>query len=165
MISRKILFGFGTKCIQRRSIIVSHAKRRKCIGNSGKIRDEILLISNRSDLWIQERMAAVRAFAFHSFNDAYFALMDKLPLPQTKLKLLTYQTHEEKTYAVKIVSGLLRSGAEPKAIASDMLVDDYPSLASYMRDKLGQDEAVDEYMYWYRKIKLSIDTKGRVRSR
>lgn len=119
-----------------------------------KIRDEILLISNRSDLWIQERMAAVRAFAFYGFNDAYFALMDKLPLPQTKLKLLTYQTHEEKTYAVKIVSGLLRSGAEPKAIASDMLVDDYPSLASYMRDKLGQDEAVDEYMYWYRKNKI-----------
>ena len=119
-----------------------------------KIRDEILLISNRSDLWIQERMAAVRAFAFYGFNDAYFALMDKLPLPQTKLKLLTYQTHEEKTYAVKIVSGLLRSGAEPKAIASDMLINDYPSLASYMRDKLGQDEAVDEYMYWYRKNKL-----------
>lgn len=119
-----------------------------------KIRDEILLISNRSDLWIQERMAAVRAFAFYSFNDAYFALMDKLPLPQTKLKLLTYQTHEEKTYAVKIVSGLLRSGAEPKAIASDMLINDYPSLASYMRDKLGQDEAIDEYMYWYRKNKL-----------
>lgn len=119
-----------------------------------KIRDEILLISNRSDLWIQERMAAVRAFAFYGFNDAYFALMDKLPLPQTKLKLLTYQTHEEKTYAVKIVSGLLRSGAEPKAIASDMLINDYSSLASYMRDKLGQDEAVDEYMYWYRKNKL-----------
>lgn len=119
-----------------------------------KIRDEILLISNRSDLWIQERMAAVRAFAFYGFNDAYFALMDKLPLPQTKLKLLTYQTHEEKTYAVKIVSGLLRSGAEPKAIASDMLINDYPSLASYMRDKLGQDEAIDEYMYWYRKNKL-----------
>ena len=119
-----------------------------------KIRDEILLISKRSDLWIQERMAAVRAFAFHSFNDAYFALMDKLPLPETKLKLLTYQTHEEKTYAVKVVSGLLRSGAEPRAIASDMLINDYPSLASYMRDKLGQDEAVDEYMYWYRKNKL-----------
>lgn len=119
-----------------------------------KIRDEILLISNRSDLWIQERMAAVRAFAFYGFNDAYFALMDKLPLPQTKLKLLTYQTHEEKTYAVKIISGLLRSGAEPKAIASDMLINDYSSLASYMRDKLGQDEAVDEYMYWYRKNKL-----------
>ena len=119
-----------------------------------KVRDEILLISSRSDRWIQERMAAVRAFAFHSFNDAYFALIDKLPLPETKLKMLTYQTHEEKTYAVKIVSTLLRSGAEPAAIASSLLIDDYPALASYMRDKVGQDESVDEYMYWYRKNKL-----------
>ena len=45
-------------------------------------------------------MAAVRALSFHSFDDAYFALMDKLPLDETKLKLLTYQTHEEKTYAL-----------------------------------------------------------------
>lgn len=119
-----------------------------------KIRDEILLICNRSDRWIQERMAAVRAFSFHNFNDAYFTLMDKLPLPETKLKLLTYQTHEEKTYAVKIVSGLLRDGADPKAVASELLVKLYPALASYMQDQLGQDEATDEYMFWYRKNKL-----------
>lgn len=77
-----------------------------------KIRDEILLISNRSDRWIEERMAAVRALSFHSFDDSYFALMDKLPLDETKLKLLTYQTHEEKTYVYQKISkrGWLISG-------------------------------------------------------
>ncbi len=73
------------------------AKKASCVSEiPEKIRDEILLISNRSDRWIEERMAAVRALSFHSFDDSYFALMDKLPLDETKLKLLTYQTHEEK---------------------------------------------------------------------
>ena len=98
---------------------------------------EILLISNRSDRWIEERMAAVRALSFHSFDDSYFALMDKLPLDETKLKLLTYQTHEEKTYAVKVISNMLRDGAEPSAIATTLLERDYPSLASYMKDANG----------------------------
>lgn len=93
-----------------------------------KIRDEILLLSNRSERWIQERMAAVRALSFHDFDDAYFALMDKLPLDETKLKLLTYQTHEEKTYAVKVISNMLRSGAEPSAIATELLENNFPAL-------------------------------------
>lgn len=119
-----------------------------------KLRDEILLVSNRSDRWVGERMAAVRALSFQSFDDAYFALMDRLPLDETKLKLLTYQTHEEKTYAVKVTSNMLRGGAEPSAIASDLLDQRYPALASYMRDEIGCDDTIDEYLTWYRKNKL-----------
>lgn len=119
-----------------------------------KIRDEILLVSNRSDRWIEERMAAVRALSFHSFDDAYFALIDRLPLDETKLRLLTYQTHEEKTYAVKVISNMLRGGAEPSAIAAPLLERDYPSLASYIEDGIGCDDVIDEYMAWYRKNKL-----------
>lgn len=118
-----------------------------------RIRDEILLVFNRSALWIEQRMAAMKALKFSSFDDAYFALMDKLPLSKTKLQLLTYQTHEEKTYAVKVISGLLRQGAGPEAVA-DMIANDYPALAAYMKECTGLDEAVDEYMSWYRKNKL-----------
>ena len=98
-------------------------------------------------------MAALKAINFASFDDAYFALMDKLPLAETKLQLLTYQTHEEKTYAVKVISGLLRDGAEPDAVA-DMITSDYPALAIYMKENTGCDETIDEYMTWYRKNKL-----------
>lgn len=119
-----------------------------------KIRDEILSVSNRSDRWIKERMAAVRALAFQFFDNAYFALIDKLSLDETKLKLLTYQTHEEKTYAVKVISNMLRGGAELGAIAVGLLENDYPSLAAYMQGKTGCDSAIDEYMAWYRKNKL-----------
>ncbi len=118
-----------------------------------KIRDEILLVSSRSAQWIDQRMAAMKAMSFSSFDDAYFALMDKLPVAETKLQLLTYQTHEEKTYAVKVISGLLRNGAEPEAVA-DIITSDYPALAAYMKENTGCDEAVDEYMTWYRKNKL-----------
>ena len=81
--------------------------------------------------------------------------MDKLPLDETKLKLLTYQTHEEKTYAVKVISNnSFRSGAEPSAIATTLLERDYPSLASHMKDEMGCDDVIDEYMAWYRKSKI-----------
>ncbi len=118
-----------------------------------KIRDEILLISSRSDQWIEQRKAAMEALNFASFDDTYFSLMDNLPLAETKLQLLTYQTHEEKAYAVKVISGLLRNGAEPAAVA-DMISSDYPALAVYMKKNTGCDETVDEYMTWYRKNKL-----------
>ena len=118
-----------------------------------RIRDEILLVSNRSALWIEQRMTAMKALKFSSFDDAYFALMDKLPLSETKLQLLTYETHEEKTYAIKVISGLLRQGAEPNAVAG-MIANDYPALAAYMKECTGCDETVDEYMSWYRKNKL-----------
>ena len=118
-----------------------------------RIRDEILIISNRSALWIDQRMAAMKALGLSSFDDAYFALMDKIPLAETKLQLLTYQTHEEKTYAVKVISGLLRGGAEPQAVA-DLIADEYPALAVYLKENTGCDEAVDDYMAWYRKNKI-----------
>lgn len=118
-----------------------------------RIRDEILLVSNRSQRWIEERRAAMKALAFPSFDDAYFALLDKLPVAETKLQMLTYQTHEEKAYAIKVISWMLRNGAEPEAIA-DMIQADYPILATYMKDTLGEDIYVDEYMSWYRRSKL-----------
>lgn len=118
-----------------------------------RVRDEILKMNSRSREWIEERMAAVRAFAFPSFDDAYFALLDKLPLAEMKLQLLTYQTHEERTYAVKVISAMLRDGAEPESIA-DMIRSEYPILSAYMKESLGIDAEVDEYMTWYRKNKL-----------
>lgn len=116
-----------------------------------KIRDELLLMPDRSDAWIAERTAALKVLNFTSYDAAYFALLDKLPLPETKLKLLTYQTHEEKTFAVKIISELLRGGAEVNAIV-ELIKNSYPDLAIYLRDD--GDSEVDKYMAWYRKNKL-----------
>lgn len=118
-----------------------------------RIRDEILLAPTRSQTWIKERMMAMQALSFDSFEESYFRLLDKLPLEEQKLKLLTYKTHEEKAYAIRIVSRLLRAGADPNGIA-DMIKDLYPTLAVYLSGKSGVDKEVDEYMSWYRTNKL-----------
>ena len=53
---------------------------------------------DRSDAWIAERTAALKVLNCVTYDAAYFALLDKLSLPETKLKMLTYQTHEEKNF-------------------------------------------------------------------
>lgn len=119
-----------------------------------RIRDEILFISSRSQNWIDDRMKAMQVLGFASYDDAYFAALDKLPVPEMRLLLLTYKTHEEKAYAVRTVSGMLRNGVEPEAIANDILKDSYPSLSVYLKGQTGIDQEVDDYLSWYRKNKL-----------
>ncbi|MCI8471975.1 MAG: BREX-4 system phosphatase PglZ [Clostridiales bacterium] len=119
-----------------------------------RIRDEILLISSRSQSWINERMKAMQVLGFTSFDDTYFSALDKLPVAEMKLQLLTYKTHEEKAFAVKTISDILRNGAEPEAIANNILKDIYPTLAIYMKGQTGLDQEIDEYLSWYRKHKL-----------
>lgn len=118
-----------------------------------RIRDEILAITTRSQSWIDERMSAMKALSFRSFDDTYFKQMDKLPLADTKLRLLTYQTHEERAYAIKVISGLLRDGAESDALA-ELIRKDYPTLATYLSGNTGLDLDIDKYLTWYRKNKL-----------
>lgn len=129
-------------------------KAQKSAEIKERIRDEILFISSRSQNWIDERMKTMQVLGFASYDDDYFAALDKLPVPEMKLQLLTYKTHEEKAYAVKVVSGMLRNGAEPEAIANDILKDSYPSLAVYLKGQTGIDQEVDDYLSWYRKNKL-----------
>lgn len=118
-----------------------------------RIKNEILEISSRSQKWIEERMKAMRVLRFVSFDDAYFKALDKLPVPEMKLQLLTYKTHEECAFAIKTVSSMLRNGAELEAVA-DILKDSYPLLFAYMSKKSGIDNEIDEYFFWYRRNKL-----------
>lgn len=119
-----------------------------------RIRDEILLIPSRSDSWIEQRMKAMQVLSFNEFDDTYFKALDKLPLAEMKLRLLTYRTHEECTFAVKTVSSMLREGVEPKAVA-ELLKDSYPSLYTYLSVSSGIDSEVDEYLSWYKKSKIT----------
>ena len=128
-------------------------KARKAVEIPERIRDEILLISSRSQNWINERMAAMQVLGFTTFDDAYFKALDKLAVAEMKLQLLTYKTHEECAFAVKTISNMLRSGAEPEA-AAGLLKSSYPVLATYMSESSGIDSEIDEYLSWYRKNKL-----------
>ena len=118
-----------------------------------RIRDEILLLASRTQAWIDERMLAMRALNLTEFDEGYFKALDRLRLPEMKLQLLTYKTHEERAYAIKVISGMLREGVEPEAVAV-IVKDVYPVLATYLSEASGLDAEVDEYLAWYRKNKL-----------
>lgn len=128
-------------------------KAQKAAEIPERIRDEILMISSRSQIWIDERMKAMQAIAFTVFDDAYFAALDKIPLAEMRLQLLTYKTHEERTFAVKTVSGLLRNGADPVSV-TEMVKEKYPELATYLCGESGIDGEIDTYLAWYRKNKI-----------
>lgn len=118
-----------------------------------RIRDEILLLESRSDTWIKERMAALKALRFEEFDEDYFRLLDRLRLPKMKFQLLTFKTSAERAYAIRVVSDMLRNGVKPDTIAT-MIKDDYAALATYITGASGLDEEVDQYFAWYRENKL-----------
>lgn len=118
-----------------------------------KIRDEILLLSSRNQKWIEERKQAMLGIKFSSFNNDYFRKIDKLPLPELKLQMLTYKTHEECAYAIKVVSNMLRNGADVADVAN-IIEKEYPLLSVYMSSSIGLDNEIEKYFAWYRKSKL-----------
>lgn len=129
-------------------------KAQKSAEIKERLRDEILFISSRSQNWLDERMKVIKVLGFTSYDDDYFVALDKLPVPEMRLQLLTYKTHEEKAYAVKTVSGMLRNGADPEVLSNDILQDLYPSLSIYLKGQTGIDQEVDDYLSWYRRNKL-----------
>ena len=69
--------------------------------------------------------------------------------------MLTYRTLEERAYAVKTVSGLLRSGADVNALV-EQLKSDYPDLAEYLNPDAADSGSgeIKQYFNWYRRCKL-----------
>ena len=128
-------------------------KARSASEIPSRIRDGIFTIPTRSQSWIIERMKAMKALSLTSFDDEYFRQMDKISLPETRLQLLTYQTHEERAYSIKVISGLIREGIEVNAVA-DMIRTDYPMLATYLIGNTDFNPEIDKYFSWYRINKL-----------
>ncbi len=117
-----------------------------------RVRDEILTLPDASPRWIAERNAALSAMSL-TFTDEYFAILDSSATPAMRLQLLTYRTHEEKRYAVKVISEILREGMDIYA-AAELVKDGYPELAAYMTGTMGCDSEIDRYFAWYRTHKL-----------
>jgi hypothetical protein len=73
--------------------------------------------------------------------------------PELRLKLLTYRTLEERAYAVKTVSWLLRIGVDVNAIA-EQFKNDYLDLAEYLKPDTSATSEIAQYFNWYRRSKL-----------
>ncbi|OQB25824.1 MAG: hypothetical protein BWY11_00202 [Firmicutes bacterium ADurb.Bin182] len=116
------------------------------------LRDSIFELPKLTDSFIQQRTAVLRVLDL-SYSDGYFVRLDKIPAPESRLMMLTYRTLAERAYAVRVVSGLLRSGAEINALV-ELLKSDYPDLAEYLNPDSTDTGAITQYFNWYRRSKL-----------
>jgi len=116
------------------------------------LRDSIFELPNLSDAFIRQRTAALKVLDV-SYSDEYFAKLDKVAAPESRLMMLTYRTLAERAYAVKTVSGLLRNGADTSAVA-EQLKPDFLDLAEYLSPTADDSSEIALYFNWYRRSKL-----------
>ncbi len=116
------------------------------------LRDAIFELPRLTDAFIQQRTAALRVLDV-SYSEDYFLKLDKIASPETRLMMLTYRTIAERSYAIKTVSGLLRSGADVDAV-TELVRNDYPDLAEYLNPSVDTQNEITQYFNWYRRNKL-----------
>ncbi|SHI41883.1 BREX-4 system phosphatase PglZ [Parasporobacterium paucivorans] len=116
------------------------------------LRDSIFELPKIPDEFIRQRKSALRVLDV-TYSDDYFAKLDKIVSPETRLMLITYKTLAERSYAIKTVSGLLRSGADV-AVVSELIKDDYQDLSEYLSPATISPDEVSKYFTWYRRNKI-----------
>lgn len=116
------------------------------------LRDEIIRFTHKSE-WIDERYQLLMVLNGVNFNDEYFELLDSLPLPEIRLHLLTYKTHEECTYAIKTISHWLRQGASIQGVL-EAIKGRFSLLEQYISGDITTSDELTEYFSWYRYNKL-----------
>lgn len=116
------------------------------------LRDSIFELPKLTDSFILQRTAALRVLDI-SYSDEYFAKLDKVASPESRLMMITYRTLAERAYAVKTVSGLIRNGANIDAVV-ELLKSDYPDLAEYLNPDTNDSSDITQYFNWYRRSKL-----------
>lgn len=116
------------------------------------LRDSIFELPKLTDSFMQQRTAVLRVLDV-SYSDEYFSKLDKIAAPELRLKMLTFKSLEERAYAVKTVSGLLRSGANVNAVA-ELVRADYSDLAEYLNPTIAVSNEITQYFNWYRCSKL-----------
>lgn len=117
-----------------------------------KFRDAIFELPKTTDSNFAERANVLKILAV-PYGYEYFSKLDKVLPTGMRLSYLTYRTLEERAYAVKTVSSLLRTGADAHAIA-DQLRSEYPDLAEYLLPSDINNDEVARYFNWYRLSKI-----------
>ena len=117
-----------------------------------KLRDAIFELPNATDANLAERANALKIVKVQ-FGHDYFSKLDKVLPVEMRLSYLTYRTLEERAYAVKTVSGLLRTGADVHTIA-EQFRSDYLDLAEYLLPSDESDDEIARYFKWYRQSKI-----------
>ncbi len=117
-----------------------------------KLRDIIFEKPEPSTEMLYERAEALKLLK-PNYESDYFAQLDKIFPLWNRFFYLTYRTLEEKAYAIKSVSKLLKQDAKLSSIA-DHLQSNYPDLAEYLFASVECDSPIEKYFDWYRRQKI-----------
>ena len=116
------------------------------------LRDAIFELPKVPDSYLADRANALKVLDVQ-FGHEYFFKLDKVLPAETRLSYLTYKTLEERAYAIKIVSNLLRAGADMNEI-SKQFHGDYPDFEEYLCPSNLKSDEVTRYFNWYRQSKI-----------
>lgn len=117
-----------------------------------RLRDAIFEVPQVTEQKLKERREALKVLGVSS-NAHYLSKLDLVFPVEERFSYLTYQTLEERAYAIKTVSELLRIGAAPCTIAETLRIY-YPDLAEYLLPLDDKNDEISRYFNWYRKNKI-----------
>lgn len=117
-----------------------------------KLRDAIFELPKPTETHLAERANALKIMAVQ-YGQEYFSKLDKVLPAEIRLSYLTYKTLEERAYAIKTVSHLLKVGVEAHAIAEQLRFN-YPDLTEYLLPSDQSDNEIARYFNWYRQSKI-----------
>ena len=111
------------------------------------------IIKNYNEKWIDERNTILTRFKDIKYDDNYFEQLYAIENPKVQLSFLTFSTHEERTFALKIISNWLRNGASNENIR-DALGSNYTLFQQYFFDVIYSSTEIKTYFRWYKYNKI-----------
>ena len=111
------------------------------------------LIKNYNEEWIEERNTILVSLSDTKYDEVYFSSLFNLGNPKMQLSLLSYTSHEERTFALKIISNWLRDGASYENI-KDALGSNYKLFQQYFLNETYGSPEIRKYIKWYKHNKI-----------
>lgn len=130
--------------------VFTKVKNIKDIKNA--LRDEIIKGTHPPE-WIKQRNQILEVLSSVVYDAEYFSLLDTVSLPETKLNLLTYRTHEERTYAISVINKWLNQGVSVEGVL-EVLSGRYFLFEEYLRGGITENPELNGYFTWYRHQKI-----------
>ena len=106
------------------------------------------------DEWLVQREEALHALGLTKISEEFWSKYDCLPDAKIKMKLLTGETHEERTKIIELLSQALSEGTAPDHFKT-VLKEKYPDLAFYLSEPAHLDPELSGYIHQYKISKIA----------
>ncbi len=106
------------------------------------------------DQWVEERSELTKCIGIKDLNESFWDSYESLDCStRTKLKLLTGETHREKTEIITLISEALKAGKRIGDYESE-LEDKYPELLLYLQNEQHINGNLADYIHSYKVCKV-----------